>query len=79
MRISNLRHVGATAYQHLHQGLSTASAVVEKSAHLYSLVQSGLQHVVDTRDVDAAPMGAYSRFHDARAFAGKIDGIVNNG
>ena len=78
MRISNLRHVGATAYHHL-QWLSTASAVVEKSAHLYSLVQPLLQHVVDTRDVDAALMGDYSRFHDARAFAGKIDGIVNNG
>ena len=39
MRISNLRRAGATAYRHLHNGLSTASAVVEKSAHIYSLVQ----------------------------------------
>jgi len=79
MRISNLRHVGATAYRHLHQGLSTAAGVVEKSAHLYSLAQPLLQHVVDTRDADSTLMGAYGRFHDARAFAGKIDGIVNNG
>ena len=70
---------GATAYHHLHRGLSTASAVVEKSAHLYSLVQPLLQHVVDTREVDSAPMGAYSRFHAARTVAGKIDGLVNYG
>ena len=77
MRISNLRRVGATAYQHLHEGLSTTAGVVEKSAHLYSLVQPLLQHVVDTRDVDSALMGAYGRFHDARAFAGQIDRVVN--
>ena len=77
MRISNLRHVGSTAYQHLHQGLSTAAGVVENSAHLYSLVQPLLQHVVDTREVDSALLSAYGRFHDARAFAGQTDRVVN--
>ena len=77
MRISNLRHVGATAYRHLHQGLITAAGVVEKSAHLYSLVQPMLQHVVDTRDIDTALLHAYGRFHSAREVAGKIDAVVN--
>jgi len=45
MRISNLLRAGATAYRHLHNGLSTASAVVEKSAHIYILVQPLLLHV----------------------------------
>jgi hypothetical protein len=76
MRISNLRRAGATPYRHLHSGLSTASAVVEKSAHIYSLVQPLLQHVADTRDVDAA-LGAYSRYQDARSLAGEIDGVIN--
>ena len=77
MRISNLRHVGASAYNHIHKGLSTAAGVVEKSAHLYSLVQPMLQHVVDTREVDSALLNAYGRFHDARTFAGQIDRVVN--
>ena len=77
MRISNLRHVGSTAYQRLHQGLSTAAGVVEKSAHLYTRVQPLLQHVVDSRDVDIALLNAYGRFHDASAFAGQIDRVVN--
>ena len=77
MRISNLRHVGAAVYHHLHQGLSTAAGVAEKSAHLYSLVQPMLQHVVDTRDVDTALLHDYCRFHSAREVAGKIDAVVN--
>ena len=77
MRISNFRHVGATAYNHLHQGLSTAAGVVEKSAHLYSLAQPLLQHVVGTREVDSALFNAYGRFHNARTFAGQIDRAVN--
>ena len=77
MRISNLRRAGAAAYRHLHHGLSTATAVVEKSAHIYSLVQPLLLHVADTREVDAALMGAYSRYQDARSLAGKIDGVTN--
>jgi hypothetical protein len=78
MRISNIRRASATAYRHLHQGLSTASAVVEKSAHIYSLVQPLLRHAdFDTSEVDAALMGAYSRYQVARSLAGKIDGVIN--
>ena len=78
MRISNIRRAGATAYRHLHEGLRTASAVVEKRAHVYSLVQPLLQHAsFDTTDVDAALMGAYSRYQAARHLAVKIDGVIN--
>ena len=77
MRISNLRRASVNAYHHLHKGLSTAAAVVEKSAHLYSLARPVLQHVLDTSEVDAALLHAYGRFHTARSFAGKIDTVVN--
>ena len=77
MRISNIRRAGTNAYHHLHQGLSTAAAVVEKSAHLYSLAWPVLQHVADTREVDAAVLQAYGRFHNARTFARQNDRAVN--
>jgi len=77
IRISNIRRASANAYHHLHQGLSTAAAVVEKSAHLYSLTRPVLQHVLDTREVDAALLQAYGRLHTARSFAGQIDQALN--
>jgi hypothetical protein len=77
MHISNICRAGANAYHHVHQGLSTAAAVVEESAHLYSLARPVLQHVLDTREVDAALLQAYGRFHTARSFVGKIDAVVN--
>ena len=76
MRVSNLRQASTRAYHHLHKGLTTAAAVVEKSAHLYSLARLVLQHVLDTREIDAALMSAYGRYHHARSFAGKIDDII---
>ena len=77
MRISNVRRAGRTAYRHLHEGLRTASSVIEKSAHVYSLVQPLLQHSFDTSSVDHALLGAYSRHQTARQLASKIDSVVN--
>ena len=77
MRISNSQQASIRAYHHLHRGLTTAAAVVEKSAHLYSLARPVLQHDIDTREADAALLHAYGRYHTARSFAGEID--VGNG
>ena len=76
MRVSNLRQASTRAYHHLHKGLTTAAAVVEKSAHLYSLARPVLQHVLETREIDTALMGANGRYHYARSFAGKTHDII---
>ena len=78
MRLRALQARGRQAYHQVSDGLRTASAIIEKTAHVYSLARPLLRQSYDARDLDASLLSAYTHYQNARHVASQIDGIVKH-
>ena len=78
MHLQKLQAHGRHAYKQVSEGMRTASAIVEKTAHVYSLVRPMLRQSFDTRDIDNSLLSAYHTYQTARHVAFQIDGIVKH-
>ena len=78
MRLQKLQARGRQVYKQVTEGMRTAGAIVEKTAHVYSLVRPMLRQSFDTREMDNSLMSAYHTYQTARHVASQIDSIVKH-
>ena len=78
MRLQKLQARGRQVYKQVTEGMRTAGAIVEKTAHVYSLVRPMLRQSFDTEEMDNSLMSDYQSYQTARHLASQIDGIVKH-
>jgi hypothetical protein len=78
MRLQKIQAQGRHVYKQVSEGMRSVGSIVEKTAHVYSLMRPMLRQSFDTRDMDNSLMSAYQSFQSARHLASEIDGIVKH-
>ena len=78
MRLQKIQAQGRHVYKQVSEGMRSVGSIVEKTAHVYSLVRPMLRQSFDTRDMDNSLMSAYQSYQGARHLASQIDSIVKH-